>query len=222
MKSRWALAAGDLHLLLRRLSRLSFIPTEAAVGTGGGAEQGGEAATKLMATEKAGGTNGSRKGVMRCDCPGCWDCREQNGKRPPGRRENASDCSGKSGVKDHWNGQGNLAAAALGLIPGRGGTGAAPPGLPERGILSRGGSRLLPQQRSGLGSPSCALRKPERSAPVQRWGRTGVSLPSPGSAQPRLCRQARLNQTTMGKHSLGVTQVFGWDRPPPSPPVQGP
>lgn len=175
-----------------------------------------------MATEKAGGTNGSRKGVMRCDCPGCWDCREQNGKRPPGRRENASDCSGKSGVKDHWNGQGNLAAAALGLIPGRGGAGAAPPGLPERGILSRGGPRLLPQQRSGLGSPSCALRKPERSAPVQRWARTGVSLPCPGSAQPRLCRQARLNQTTMEKHSLGVTQVFGWDRPPPSPPVQGP
>lgn len=89
--------------------------------------------TKLMATEKAGRTNGLRKGVMRCDCPGSWDWKEQNGKRPPGRRESASDCSGKNGVKDHWNGQGNLAAArrfdcfqrdggarAVGCIPPKG------------------------------------------------------------------------------------------------------
>lgn len=65
----------------------------------------------MMATGKAGRTNGLRKGVMRRDCPGSWDWNEQNGKRPPGRRESASDCRGKNGVKDHRNGQGNLAAA---------------------------------------------------------------------------------------------------------------
>lgn len=147
---------------------MNFIPT----GATGGAEQGGAAVTKLMATEKAGGTNGLRKGVMRCDCPGCWDCGEQNGKRPPGRGENASDCSGKSGVKDHWNGQGNL--AALGLIPG----------LHPRG--------------SGLGRT-----RTTKLSPSSALGERGCPCPAPAASQ-----------STLGKHSSGVTQIFGWDMSP--------
>lgn len=76
-----------------------------------GAEQQREAEMKLMATEKARGTNGLGKGMMRCDCPGSWDWKEQNGKRPPGRRESASDCWVGKRVKAHWKGQGNLEAA---------------------------------------------------------------------------------------------------------------
>lgn len=36
---------------------------------------------------------------MRCDCPGAWGWKEPNGKRPPGRRESASDCGGKTELK---------------------------------------------------------------------------------------------------------------------------
>lgn len=109
---------------------------------------------------------------MRCDCPGCWDCGEQNGKRPPGRGENASDCSGKSGVKDHWNGQGNL--AALGLIPG----------LHPRG--------------SGLGRT-----RTTKLSPSSALGERGCPCPAPAASQ-----------STLGKHSSGVTQVFRWDISP--------
>lgn len=143
-----------------------------------------------------------RKGVMRCDCPGCWDCRERNGKRPPGRRENASDCWGKNGVKDHWNGQGNL--AVLGLIPGEEERGTKPPGPGGR----PGGHRAPATPIQGRASQPCPLQSAELS---------------PSSALPAQPREAEANQNMMGKQSLGVSQVFGGGKSPRIPlPVQGP
>lgn len=127
----------------------------------GGREGKKGAATKLVATERASSTNGSRTGVMRCDCPGCQGWKEQNGRRPPRRGESAADCLGKNCVNDHWKGQGNLAAARREDCLQRGGGEQAGLDLaPTWGLSTASSSRLSPHRLLAVVWGSAQLGEP--------------------------------------------------------------